>query len=399
MTTAAIDLNGLGRSVVTEHELAAMVADVLDTPSARLVSARVEVVDYPIGTIATSALLRVRGEAHDAEGPPRPWSIFVKELQSARVWPHLHLIPEEARAFFISSFPWRLEIDAFHSTVATLLPDGLRLPALYGIREIDDDRASIWMEDVATDDSPWDDDRFARAARLLGELAGRRPLGCDAHFGNNPVIQVPGLALREYAGGRVSSAAIPALLDGDAWGRHPLLGELLDDHEASDLRRRFADWADLLEPMLDLLDALPHTYAHGDASPHNLLVPADGSAEFVVIDWGFSTPLAVGFDLGQLIIGMVNDASIAATRLDRLDPLVFQAYVEGLAAAGLEADAADVRRGFVLSTVVRDLFTALEVDGPPREVTPSNRAHVANRIGLARFLLALADEARPWLHS
>ena len=64
--------------------------------------------------------------------------------------------------------------------------------------------------------------------------------------------------------------------------------------------------------MLDALEALPQCYQHGDASPQNLLVPKGKPDEFVVIDWGFDCPQAVGFDLGQLLIGDGQAANTAA---------------------------------------------------------------------------------------
>jgi len=63
---------------------------------------------------------------------------------------------------------------------------------------------------------------------------------------------------------------------------------------------------DRLPELLDLLDRLPQTYAHGDASPQNLLLPAGEPGTIAVIDWGFGTLLPVGFDLGQLLVGLAH---------------------------------------------------------------------------------------------
>ena len=52
--------------------------------------------------------------------------------------------------------------------------------------------------------------------------------------------------------------------------------------------------------------------SHGDASPQNLLVPASEPDTFVVIDWSFHGPLAVGFDLGQLLIGLAHAGRLTA---------------------------------------------------------------------------------------
>src|SRR5690349_16737234 len=81
-------------TVVRQCVGAAPTADIVVTSSA------LETVPYEIGTISTCALLRARGEVL-VDGEPRSWSVFVKVLQSAKTWQHLHLIPEEARDFFV----------------------------------------------------------------------------------------------------------------------------------------------------------------------------------------------------------------------------------------------------------------------------------------------------------
>ena len=58
--------------------------------------------------------------------------------------------------------------------------------------------------------------------------------------------------------------------------------------------------------MLDRLDGYVQCIPHGDASPQNLLVPADDPETFVVIDVSFRTPHALGFDLGQLLVGLTH---------------------------------------------------------------------------------------------
>ncbi|MEV6158959.1 hypothetical protein AB0L53_52390 [Nonomuraea sp. NPDC052129] len=55
---------------------------------------------------------------------------------------------------------------------------------------------------------------------------------------------------------------------------------------------------------------LPHTLVHGDAGPMNLLVPADGSAQFVAVDWSWPHPAAVGFDLGRLLVGRAHTGEL-----------------------------------------------------------------------------------------
>lgn len=382
---------GLGRSQVDEATLSTIVAKALHTGSAEVLSAQVSPVDYPIGTVATAALLRVAGTARDREGEIRDWTVFVKELQSAAVWPFLHVVPEPLRAEWAAVFPWRLEIDAFEGPLADVMPEGMRMAELYQIREIDEHRAAIWMEDVQIDPSPWTVDRFAHAARLLGALAGRRPQDSDTWLGGLDVHREPGAALHDYATGRVEFGVIPPILDDSAWESRPLLRQELGADEVR-IRAALRAHAGRLHALLDRLDQLPQTFPHGDASPQNLLVPVGEPETFVVIDWGFNSPQAVGFDLGQLLLGLVNADQLSPTELPGLEAVVVPAYTDGLLSTGFEATPAEVREGFVLSVVVRSLFTTLGLDEPPQPDTSEAHAHVGNRIGLTNYLLDLAEE-------
>ena len=63
------------------------------------------------------------------------------------------------------------------------------------------------------------------------------------------------------------------------------------------------------------MDTLPQALPHGDASPQNLLVPADDPDTFVAIDVSFQNPQAVGFDLGQLLVGLTHAGLLPAAAL------------------------------------------------------------------------------------
>jgi hypothetical protein len=341
-------------------------------------------------TIATEALDRVHGTARVADGSIREFSIFVKQLRSARLWPYMHLIPPEHRSDWMETFPWRIELDALTSPLADLMPLGFRMPRLYEIVQQDPDRAAIWMEDVETDAaSHWTPATFVRAARSLGELAGRRPITSDTCLGQLEMYRTPGLALRMFVAGRIAAGVLPSILEDAPWRLRRLDG---DDY--ADLRVRLRRAAGEIDQLLDLLERLPQAYPHGDASPQNLLIPVDDPQTFVVIDWGFNSPQAVGFDLGQLLIGLVNDDEISLRDLPSLDQQVVSAYTDGLRAAGFEATEDEVRQGYALSAAIRSMFTALDLDqGPPDETwTP---AHQENRVQLVSYLLDLCEQYAP----
>jgi aminoglycoside phosphotransferase (APT) family kinase protein len=117
-----------------------------------------------------------------------------------------------------------------------------------------------------------------------------------------------------------------------------------------------------LPELPDTLDQLPQTYAHGDASPQNLLLPADEPGTIAVIDWGFGTLLPVGFDLGQLLVGLAHADASDPSLLPAIDAENFPAYLDGLAAEDYKADPALVRAGYLGLLAARSALCAIPAD-------------------------------------
>ena len=98
--------------------------------------------------------------------------------------------------------------------------------------ELADERAAVWMEDVDQDPSPWDLDRFTRAARLLGRWNARS--SAPEVLAACPLP--PGYALRKYVEQSVAARGLGPLADDGLWA-HPWLGE------HADLRARLRELA------------------------------------------------------------------------------------------------------------------------------------------------------------
>ncbi|GAA1605214.1 hypothetical protein GCM10009789_68950 [Kribbella sancticallisti] len=360
-TTTADGLAALGRDAPTGEALASLVRTITGRPDAVPAGARVEPVDYPIGTPSTEALLRVFGTAGLPSGESVDWSCFVKKLQSVRHSPIIQFVPEQIRDDFIRNMPWKLEVAVHRSDIASVLPDGLRLPRLYWISEYDDDRATLWMENVIQRPGCWKLDRFERAAQLLGQLSARRQPHLTRPFVVRDDVETRGSGLRYYTNGRVMMAALPALANEETW-QHPLLAEAVRNVGDHGLREDLLDLGQRLPAVLDALDALPQCYQHGDASPQNLLVPMDKPDEFVAIDWGFDCPQAVGFDLGQLLVGLAHAGELEPGELPTIHQIILAAFMEGLAAEGMTVSEEEVRYGYLGSLLARATFTALPLE-------------------------------------
>lgn len=356
-------------------------------------------VGYPTQTIATEALVRARLELVTPDGAALEARVFVKELRSPEHWPMLGLVPPELRADFLEGFPWRLEIAAYAGPLCDQLPPGMRLPALYAVEELGSGRAAMWLEDVQQPtDVQWDTARFARAAHLLGRMSGRRRYGAVA-----PILETatrfaaPNSALRYLTEGRIKNVFLPAILGDDLW-THPTVTAALASVGDSELIADLRGWTTRVDQLLEYCDTLPMAYAHGDASPQNLLVPAEDPDGFVAIDFGLDCPLPVGHDLGQLLVGLCHAGSLPVDRLPEISSVILAAHAGGLAEEGHRATIDQIRGGYLAGLVLRSAFSAIPLEtlaGPPTEELV---ALWAQRLRMTRTLLALADDgiaARP----
>ena len=358
-----------------EPALSEVVSTALGRP-VRLAGFETAPVAYDPGSPATGALLRVSGMTADGER----WRLFLKVLHHPRHWARLGEVPESVRQLFFDSFPWRGELVAWEPGFADRLPAGMRLPRLYHLAELGDDRVAVWMEDVRTLDDGWDLARFARAARALGALAARRSDPALLAASGLP----PGAGLRYYAESRVELASLPLLDQDEVWA-HPLLAGAVDPRLRADLRTLGARVPELL----DRMDTLPQALPHGDASPQNLLVPAEDPDSFVAIDVSFQTPQAVGFDLGQLLVGLVHAGQLPAAALPGIHPALAPAFTEGLQAAGGRAGLDEVAFGYAASLAVRAGLTSLPFERLGEPPTPQLAATFRERAALTRFIVDL----------
>jgi hypothetical protein len=349
---------------VETDELARIANDVLG-PAAW----RVEEMTYESGSPATGGLYRIHATTE---------AVFVKLLQHVRHWSRLNLVPPDVRESFAASFPWRQELAAWEPRFADCLPAGMRLPELYRITDLGDDRLLLWMEYIDTLADVWDVERFSRAAFLLGGLAARRSTPEILASTGLPA----GAGLRGYVAGPVSRSAVPMLHQDDVW-LHPLVAEAVDPSLRADLIRL----ADQLPHFLNRLDALPQAVPHGDASPQNLLVPANAPDEFVAIDISFQWPLAIGFDLGQLLIGLVHAGEMPAAQLPTVHDVLVPSYLAGMKEHGVDASTADVTDGYIGSLVVRAGFTSLPYALLAAPASPDLTATFRQRAALTRFIV------------
>ena len=323
-----------------------------------------EPVPYDVSSPTTAGLYRGGGR-------------FVKVLRSYRDWAVLPLLPAEFRSLALDTDLWRYEADVYLDGLADSLPPGLRLPKLYNVHEPDPDHVVMILEDVQVTDAPWDHERYAHAAELLGRLNVRLTSN-DALPA--PVDRTPERLTRAMVDGLVRTLVLPPLLDEATW-THPLLTG------ADDVRRGLADLAAHIPTLLDELADRPQVLSHGDACPQNLLLQGDG---FVAVDWSPGGMVAAGDDLGQLLIGRAHQGTLGVEEFAVLRELVVDRYHAGLVVEGCGSITADdVRAGVDGSLLLRSAFLSLPVGRLGEPVTPQLAELFRQRLELTRFLVQL----------
>src|SRR5580704_2722149 len=349
---------------------------------------------YDWGSPVTAGLWRVEVTSPDRDGAPG-CTFFVKLVRHTRLWPGLRWLPDDAaRAEFIDFYPWQYELDIHQSGIGSVLPDRMRTPQLHHVSRPDADHVSLWWEFVRERADPWTLADYRLAARLLGQLAARRRAGAQVNEALPAVARNAhdgGSALRFYASRRVFGGMLPVLQSGQVW-QHPVLQEALRLVGDQRLPADMVALGARLPQVLDMLDDLPQTYAHGDASPQNLLLPAGEPGTIVVIDWGFGTLLPVGFDLGQLLVGLAHAGKSAPSALPDIDAAIFPAYLEGLAAEDYRAVPAQVRLGYLGSLAARSALSALPLELLSRPPAQDAETEFLHRLRLTRALISMTAD-------
>ncbi len=375
------DRSALGPADVTDEQLQVMVAELLGTPAhaTSVLDCVVEPVEYSQPSITTAGRYWVRGTA-ESEDYLMPFELFVKHVQSWTRSPMFDLVPPEFQPSAAASVPWRTEPLVYRSDLRTRLPDGLRMPRALGVFDLDELSASMWLEVIHTATATaWDTACYARAAYLLGRLAGSASVRELAKVGAHD------FGVRDYLTGRLELQVLRMLRDPRVW-EHPLVAGSFD-HE---LRARLEDAADRAADLTEELVAFPMMTSHGDACPNNLLLPAHGDG-FVLIDFGFWTLQPVGFDLAQLLVGDAQLGLSSASGLAELEGVILPAYLEGLGAEGHELPLATVRRAHAVQLLLFTGLSALPVELLDEPITDGLVALARERATITRFSLDLLD--------
>ena len=314
------------------------------TPLVRsaLGSKTVEVVNWEFeqlhgGIAAGTAVYRFSGQGRD-QHQTIPWSLILKILRSgvgsadASAWDY-----------------YRREVDAYQSGWTADLPGGLAAPRCFGVLDHPDGTCWMWLEEVVEEiGSQWPLEHYGIVARHLGQFNG-------AYLVNRQLPDWPWLSsnwLWHFV--EQSAPAMESLRDAQTspWGRRWL--------PEKDSDQFFHLWEERAR-YFDALDRLPHTICHLDVFRRNLFArkTADGDDQTVAIDWAFVGRGPIGADLGPLVWMSIALGGVALDKLQELEQIVFEGYLEGLHDVGWQGDPQHVRLGYTAATV-RFLFPEIE---------------------------------------
>jgi len=345
----------------------------------------VEAVDHESIIDTTGGLFDVRGYGHDGDAPAE-WSCVVKALERSEGG---ECDPPDSWCY------WRREAAFYSSDLPASLPAPLRAPRAYAVTETSTS-CWVWMERVADDlVETWQPDDYHRVAAAAGESAGTQL----AH-GRPPsrAWLVQGFMRHVLADGGLWAGLMSRESTGSAWTL-PLVQESFDrvDNERYD-----SLWA-RRHDLLSVLDRLPPVLCHNDFHRRNVLLPKDGTAAPVVVDWAFAGTGAIATDAAHLMGGTIFFCDADVSHAEDLDATIFDGYLAGLRRGGWDGDERLVRLGFTVSIA---LWQGLTLPGwvglmlPEEEEVDVERLFGAPAasvrdawVELYRFALQRADEA------
>jgi hypothetical protein len=308
---------------IDRSALAAVVRQVLHLPSAELADWHAEPL-AGLGFVGT--VHRITGAVQSpGAGPERTWSVVRKHVADTG--------STETDLRY-----WRREPLAYASGLLEGIA-GANAPRCFA-QSSDPTGVALWLEDVSTDEAPWDGPAWERAADALARLAAPYALGA-------PLPDHAWLS-RGWLEGWVEQSA-PALGRFDEAVGDPWVAPLYPPPVATITNRLWAD----RQRLLQCLRESPPVLGHLDAVPANIVRSRDA---VTLLDWAFVGHAALGEDLASLVGSSVLFGGASPDELPDVDALAFNAYVGALRDAGWAGPASQVRAAYCTAAALRYLL-------------------------------------------
>jgi hypothetical protein len=274
-----------------------------------------------------SAVFRFQGSAREA-GETFPWSLILKTVKLT-----------EKTGDPGGIWYWKREALAYQSGLLHRLPGGnVTAPACYEVQERPDGSLWLWLEEVKDDiGAPWPVEHYAVVARHLGQFNGAYLVGqafpCEPWVTRNWLRQYVehAASMIEFVRSDPGHPTVMALFPGD------FLAQIL------------ATWEER-ERILEVVENLPQVFCHQDAFKRNLFARQNKT---VAIDWGYMGIAPVGSELVALVEGSIHLFEVPVDRVQEMDRICFEGYLQGLRDAGWDGDPRLVRTGYTVTCLLR----------------------------------------------
>lgn len=237
-----------------------------------------------------------------------------------------------------SPYYWKREYELYRARLLEDLPANTFIPPQ--IVQLSDfgDSCWIWMADYADRKDSWSLGDYRAIARQLGRMNGGmlgRALPSEAWLAQG-----------------WHSAIVPALADAFAALPQSLQKPLARIALPSEARDEImAIWRDR-QLFRDALMQLPQTLCHNDAFRRNILHCDEG---LVLLDWALAGRGGIGEELVSLTALALYYSGYTQEYAERLDQVVFSAYVAGLRESGWRGDRRLARIGYTCGMTLRGL--------------------------------------------
>jgi len=336
-----------------EQQLSLLGPDTL-TPVVRRALAEddAELCDWSFSRVPTSAINPVTAGIYRFSGTARcggglvPWSLILKLVRRLN-------LGDGGKGYVDDPADWnywKREGLVYRSGILDGWRGGLAPVKCHAVLESPTGLVWMWLEECREPNiSHWSVARHVLAARHLGEFNGAH-VGYVAALGDDAWICRRFVRQWMHILGRSGLAQVAHAAD---FWNHPYARLAF----AADARRRLLGLIVDADVLCDRLERQAQTLSHQDAHQSNLFVAQDdhGREQTRVIDWSFLGIAAVGEDLGTQIGGNLFRLLLDPAQADTYYAAAFEAYLEGLRAAGWDGDAQRVRFACAAAAGV-DLF-------------------------------------------
>tara|TARA_Y100001978_G_C23674487_1_gene425618 strand:- start:420 stop:1685 length:1266 start_codon:yes stop_codon:yes gene_type:complete len=251
----------------------------------------------------------------------------------------LKILYKEKATQELTEFDWNREAYLYRSGIVDFIPVCFAAAKCYHVEDVSEEEIWIWIEDLSEDNNHWPLERYALAARHLGQMNG--------HFYQQKPLYEPWM-VKEF-----ERQAISRDLNIDQYHKfsdHPLVKAVIPEKREN----IFLDIHDKhTEIITRIFGKIPQSFCHMDAHRGNLFSrEVNGENVTIAIDWAFAGINPLGTDLKTLVYHSIGFMYVDVEDAYELDVLSFDSYLQGLKDVGWNGDYLEIRYGYLMVSMM-----------------------------------------------